>query len=95
MVHGAAPMPASGNTDSANTSADATRATSRKNIHRQPKSWMTGPPMATPNTGPPAPTSDHKPIAFTRSLLVEERQDERHGRRAEAAPTTRRGPGPR
>ena len=36
-------------------------------IQRQPTSSMSGPPMATPMTGPPAPTSDHQPIALTRS----------------------------
>ena len=29
---------------------------------------MIGEPSETPSTGPPAPTSDHHPIAFTRSL---------------------------
>ena len=28
---------------------------------------MMGAPMVTPSTGPPAPTSAHHPIAFTRS----------------------------
>ena len=51
----------------ASTDAVNSRGTWRKNIHRQPKSWITGPPRATPITGPPAPTSDQKPSAFTRS----------------------------
>ena len=34
---------------------------------RHPKYWMIGDPSETPRTGPPAPTSDHHPIAFTRS----------------------------
>ncbi len=29
--------------------------------------WIMKPPTATPRTGPPAPTIDHQPIAFTRS----------------------------
>ncbi len=36
-------------------------------IQRQPNVWMTGPPMATPMTGPPAPTRDQKPMALTLS----------------------------
>ena len=51
----------------ASTAETNNSGTWRKNIHRQPKAWMTGPPSATPMTGPPAPTSDQKPSAFTRS----------------------------
>ncbi len=53
----------------ASTAAMASRGVCKKNIHRQPNSWITGPPTATPMTGPPAPTSDQKPNAFTRSGL--------------------------
>ncbi len=53
----------------ASAAAIRSRGTWRKNIHRHPKTWITGPPTATPITGPPAPTSDQKPSAFTRSLL--------------------------
>ncbi len=57
--------------------------TCRKNIHRHPKSWITGPPMATPITGPPAPTSDQKPERLDPVAVVEDRQHERHRRRAD------------
>lgn len=36
------------------------------NSQRQLTASMIGPPMATPSTGPPAPTSDHQPITFER-----------------------------
>ncbi len=51
----------------ASTDAASSSGTWRKNIHRHPKIWITGPPRATPITGPPAPTSDQKPSALTRS----------------------------
>ncbi len=38
-----------------------------QNNVRHPKNWMTGEPNVTPSTGPPAPTRDHQPSAFTRS----------------------------
>jgi hypothetical protein len=39
---------------------------SRK-IARQPMASTSGPPATSPSTGAPAPTSDHHPIALTRS----------------------------
>ena len=45
----------------------AMRGSSPQNRARQPKYWMTGAPMVTPSTGPPAPTSAHHPMALTRS----------------------------
>ena len=38
-----------------------------QNSARQPMNSMTGEPTVTPSTGPPAPTRDHHPSAFTRS----------------------------
>ncbi len=61
------PAARGGNTAMASTAEINNSGTWRKNIHRQPKAWITGPPRATPITGPPAPTSDQKPSAFTRS----------------------------
>src|SRR5215813_6331922 len=38
-----------------------------RNIARQPMASTRGPPATSPSTGAPAPTSDHQPIALTRS----------------------------
>ena len=47
--------------------ASAMRPSWNQKSARQPKAAMTGEPSETPMTGPPAPTSDHQPIALTRS----------------------------
>ena len=52
----------------ATTTEAMTKSTScPQNSVRHPKYWITGDPRVTPNTGPPAPTSDHQPSALTRS----------------------------
>src|ERR1700676_4411523 len=71
----AGPSPASGtfvrswagSTTTASRAATAIRGSSPQDRARHPKYWMMGAPMVTPSTGPPAPTSAHQPMAFTRS----------------------------
>jgi len=46
--------------------ASAMSGTWATKSQRQLTASITGPPMATPSTGPPAPTSDHQPITFER-----------------------------
>ncbi len=51
----------------ASTAAAAMSGSSPQNRALQPRYWMTGAPMVTPRTGPPAPTRAHQPMALTRS----------------------------
>ena len=47
-----------GSTKKPTTSASAAMGVCNTKIHRQPKASTSGPPMTTPSTGAPAPTSD-------------------------------------
>ena len=66
-VAAAVPGRGDGRTRVANAMAASSSGTWPAKITRQPKCSMSGPPMASPSTGPPAPTSDQYPNAFTRS----------------------------
>ena len=57
----------SGSTIEPSTKASAISGICAAKITRQPTVSSRKPPSTTPMTGPPAPTSDHQPIAFTRS----------------------------
>jgi hypothetical protein len=68
-----APRSVSGSTASAMTTTASSSGACTAKIHRQLTFSTIGPPATTPSTGAPAPTSDHSPIAFTRSLAGTER----------------------